>query len=101
MPYGTFVGDLSITTRNKELVTQLVAHLTGYVTEVRIKKYQHALVRFADLVEKDFDRLTYDEVREAGGIINKSSFSTKTKQDIISEVKTAFKYWFGDRKSVV
>ena len=95
LPYSVCIRDLLISERNREFIERFIAHQRGYVVEARISKYRHALTRFAHLVEKDFDQLTYDEVRRAGGIINGSTFSTKTKQDIVSEVKTAFKFWFG------
>lgn len=95
LPYGTFLTDLKISSKNKEFIDKFISHLKGYVAETRIHKYQNALTRFAHLVEKDFDKLTYEEIRKAGGIINQSNLSTKTKQDITSEVKTAFKFWFG------
>ena len=70
--------------------------ITGYVSDVRIEKYKYSLIRFADLVEKDFDKLTKEEIREAGAVILKGNLAVKTKQDIITEIKTAFKFWFGN-----
>lgn len=93
--YKELITDLEVTTKNKQLINKFLEHMKGYVCEMRLKKYQHALYHFGHLVEKDFDKLTYDEVRKAGGIINESEMSVRTKKDIISEVKTAFKYWFG------
>ena len=96
-PYGTTIKDLkkTISPKNSQYVDKFIEHLTGYVTETRLSKYHYTLVRFAYLVEKDFDKLTYEEVRKAGGIINQSNLSIKTKQDVISEIKTSFKYFFG------
>lgn len=95
LPYGQLIEDLKISSRNKDLIDKFLKDRKGYVTESRLIKYRHALTRFAYLVEKDLDKLTYDEVREAGGIINQSNLSVRTKQDVITEVKTAFKFWFG------
>jgi|SRR3989344_1292363 len=95
LPYGTFLDDLKISKKNKDYIEKFIGHLKGYVVEARIHKYRHAPIRFAYLVEKDFDKLNYEEVRKAGGIINQGALSTKTKQDITLEVKTAFKFWFG------
>ncbi len=94
--YKKGIETLEITPRNRTFIKKFIEHLNGYVTEVRIKKYKHALFRFGNLVEKDFDKLTKEEVRKAGGIILSSDFSVKTIQDIIVEVRTAFKFWFGE-----
>lgn len=95
LPQNQLIDDLEISLRNKQLIDNLLEHLTGYVTDVRLNKYKYALTRFAYLVEKDFDKLTYEEIRKAGGIVNNGNLAVKTKQDIISEIKTAFKFWFG------
>lgn len=95
LPYGKFIEDLKISKRNKEFINRVLKGKSS-CSEQRINKYRNALTRFAYLVEKDFDKLTKEEIAEAGGIINKSNLSTKTKQDIISEIRTAYKYLFGD-----
>lgn len=100
LPYRTCVGDLEISLKNRQYIERFIQHLKGYVAESRMVKYRHALTRFAHLVEKDFDQLTYDDVRTAGGIINQSSFSTVTKKDIMTGVKTAFKFWFGKNRYI-
>ncbi len=94
--YRNGVENLKVTPRNRKFIKDFLEHMNGYVSILRIGKYKHALYRFANLVEKDFDKLTKEEVRKAGGIINESEFSIKTKQDIITEVRTAFKHWFGE-----
>ncbi len=93
--YKIGIDKLKVTPRNRKFIEKFIEHMNGYVSILRIQKYKHALFRFANLVEKDFDKLTYEEVRKAGGIINESEMSVKTKQDIITEVRKAFKYWFG------
>lgn len=97
LPYGTTIEELKkdISPKNAQYIDKFIEHSTGYVTETRLSKYVYTLVRFAHLIEKDFDKLTYEEIRVAGGIINKGNLSTKTKQDIISEIKTSFKFLFG------
>jgi len=95
LPYGVFVDELEISKRNKEFIDK-VLRIKSNCTPMRISKYRNALYRFAHLVEKDFDKLTREEVIEAGAIINKSNLAVKTKQDIISEIKTSFKELFGD-----
>ncbi len=97
LPYGTTLEDLrkEISSKNSHYIDKFIEHMNGYVTDVRIAKYKYTLVRFAYLVEKDFDKLNYDDIRKAGGIINQGNLAVKTKQDVISEIKTAFKYFFG------
>ena len=96
LPPSIFINDLKISKRNSELIGKFLKHQRGYVTEKRLNKYRYSLIRFADLVEKDFDKLTKEEVREAGGIINNGNLSIRTKQDIIKEIKTSFKFLFED-----
>lgn len=93
----TTIEDLekSLSPKNKEYISKYLKSIEGYVATTRQKKYRYSLVRFANLIEKDFDKLNYEEVKIAGGIINQSPFSNKTKQDIIAEIKTAFKQIFG------
>ena len=81
LPYRSTLNDLEVSPRNLELISKFLAHMDGYVCETRIQKYKHSLTRFANLVEKDMDDLTYEEIRKAGGIINKSEFSVKTKRE--------------------
>lgn len=97
LPQGVKIEDLKkeMSPKNLQHIDKFLQHLTGYVTPTRLSKYNYTLVRFAYLVEKDLDKLTYDEIRKAGGIINTSNLSIKTKQDVISEIKTSFKYLFG------
>jgi integrase len=98
LPKGKTIDDLRISKRNREFINKLLSHLQGHVCPARLVKYKHATTRFAHLVGKDFDKMTYEDIRQAGGIINQSPFATKTKQDVISEVRAAFKFWFGDNE---
>jgi integrase len=94
--YKKLVEDLPISKKNEQYIRALVKHLQGYSVDSRIIKYEHSLWRFAYLVEKDFDKLTKEEITQAGGIINKGNLSDATKQDTIKEIKRAFKFWFGE-----
>jgi integrase len=100
LPYGTLISDLKISAENKAHIDKVLKHLDGYVADTRIAKYRNSLTRFAWLIETDFEVLhkenRKEEVRQAGAIINKSNLEVKTKQDIISEIKTAFKFLFGN-----
>lgn len=96
LPYGVVLEDLKISKRNKQYVERVLKEKSSCSDE-RITKYRNALIRFADLVEKDFDKLTREEVNIANGIVHKkSNFSPKTKLDMIKEVRNGFKFLFGD-----
>lgn len=85
LPYGTFITDLKITEKNQQYIDKFTDHLENYVTDGRIHKYRHALTRFAHLVEKDFDKLTDEEIHKAGGIINSSTFSHTSRNFVSSQ----------------
>lgn len=96
LPPNFLVEDLKLSKRNEQFLDKLVNHLKGYVTEVRLKKYIYSMRRFADLIEKDFDKLTREEGRIAGGIIISGNLGVRTKQDVIKEIKTSYKILFGN-----
>jgi len=92
--YKERVENLPVTTKNKKEITRLL-ELVSDRNPTRIAKYKNSFYRFAWLIEKDFDKLTTDDGLKANAIINKSNLSVKTKQDIISEIKTGFRLLYG------
>ena len=85
-----------ISKRNKDMIAKFLESKEGYVTEGRRGSINRSLVKFATLLEKDFDKATKDEVTKAWGIILKNSSSDKSTQDLATNIRMAYKYWLGD-----
>ncbi len=56
----------------------------------------NSLVKFADLLEMDFDRATKTDITMAWNVILSSDLSIKTKQDEYLHIRQVFKHWFGE-----
>lgn len=85
--------DINISARNRDFIDRFTRHLQ--VSKARENKYRYSLFRFAGLIEKDFDKVTEQEIIDASKIINAGNLAVKTKQDIISEMRAAYKFWLG------
>jgi len=99
LDYGVKVKDLKISKNNEKFIDKFLKYMKGHIVEDRLRKYNYVLRRFAHLVEKDFDKLTKEDIREVAGIIaNSKTLTTTTKEDFMSDTKRAFKYLFGDEE---
>lgn len=83
---------------NKNLINRFLEHKRNYITDHALWSYKYSLTRFADTLEKDFDKATKEEINKVGGLVLQSDFSTKTQQDMVGAVKCAFKFWFGENE---
>jgi integrase len=87
-----------ISSRNKEMIQQVMTYKKGYITEKAALKIRWHLTKFAYVLETDFDKATKEEITKVGGLLLQADFSTKTKQDIIGSVKCAYKLWCGENE---
>lgn len=97
LPPNTSVIDFKISEKNKGYIEKFLSYMQGHIVQTRYKKYKYILYRFADLIEKDFDKITREDARTASAIVaNSKTLATSTKEDIISDVRRAIKYLFGN-----
>ena len=92
------VFEKHISAKNKEFIQKFLDYKKGYITEQATWKYKYCLTKFADVLEKDFDQATKEEINKIGGMILQSDLATKTQQDMIGSIKCAYKLWFGDNE---
>jgi len=92
--------DLKISERNKAFIKKFLDMKKGNVSPGHIIQLNNSLVKFADLIEKDFDEITREDSMIANGIMLKSmkdfGVSPRTLQDNISGVKEMYKELFGE-----
>ena len=95
---GEKINTLKISESNRKKIAEFIKSYISHLDEARINKYRYSLMRFASLIEKDFDKLTEDDVQRINAVIGKSNLSEKTLQDFVSEVKNFYKRVFGKGK---
>lgn len=98
LPEGVTIKTLknNISDRNKKLIDDFNDYKRGSVGDKRLTMIHNSLVKFADLLEIDFDRAEKDDITKAWNVILASSeLTVKTKQDDFLHIRQAFKYWFG------
>ncbi|MFH1237946.1 MAG: site-specific integrase [archaeon] len=86
----------TISPKNKSFIDEFREWKKGSVSDKRLLLICNSLIKFADLVEKDFDKLTKREMTIAWNKIASSDLKTKSKQDEFIHIKQCFKHWFGD-----
>ncbi|HBG28973.1 MAG: hypothetical protein A2Y10_14875 [Planctomycetes bacterium GWF2_41_51] len=83
--------------KNQKMIDEFIDYKRGSVVADRLRLLHNSLVKFGDLLEKDFDAATKDEITKAWNIILASEDITiKTKQDEYMHIRQAFKHWFGE-----
>ncbi len=88
---------LTLSKRNQELINKFIEYKRGSVCDTRLRMLFNSLVKFADLLEIDFDKATRDEVTMGWNRIYASTeISGKSKLDEHIHIRQAFKYWLGD-----
>jgi integrase len=88
----------NLSEKNKEFINKFLEYKQGYITPCAIHSYKYRLTRIADLLEKDFDQATKEDITKIGGLILDSTFTDKTKEDFICAIKTSYKFWFGENE---
>lgn len=97
MPRNETIESFKISRRNKEFIDKFLNYMHLHCVPMRWHKYKYVLYRYADLIEKDFDKLTRDEAHESAGIIaNSKTLTATTKENIITDVRRAMRYLFGN-----
>lgn len=98
LPKGIRIKDVesSLSVRNKRMIDEFISYKKGSVVDERLRSIHYSLVKFADLLEKNFDLATKDDITKAWNIILSSKeLTVKTKQDEYIHIRQAFKHWFG------
>ncbi len=98
LSHGTSLRELwhRLSPRNRVLIEEWLTYKKGSVCDQRLEKLSNSLVKFADLLELDFDRATKQDITRAWNIILASPLAVKTKQDEYLHIRQGFKHWFGN-----
>ena len=79
------------------MIDEFVGFKRGSVTEKRLILIHNSMVKFANLLELDFDKASKDDITKAWNIILSSTeFTIKTRQDEYLHIRQVFKHWFGE-----
>ena len=96
---GVRINDIKkkLSEKNISLIDEFVDFKRGSVTDNRLRLIHSTLVKFADLLEMDFDKATKTDITKAWNLILSSKVHTvKTKQDEYMHIRQVFKHWLGD-----
>jgi integrase len=99
VPKGTTIAQIkkNLSKTNREMIDEFAAFKKGSVIEKRLTLIHNSLVKFADLLEIDFDKASKDDITRAWNIIYSSmDISVKSKQDEYLHIRQVFKHWFGE-----
>ncbi|MBI9018756.1 MAG: site-specific integrase [Phycisphaerae bacterium] len=99
IPKGITIADLKRNISNQNLIRidEFVDFKRGSITDKRLVLIHNSLVKFADLLEIDFDKATKNDITRAWNIIYASKeLEIKTKQDDYLHIRQVFKHWFGE-----
>ena len=99
VPKGTTIAQIkkNLSKTNREMIDEFAAFKKGSVIEKRLTLIHNSLVKFADLLEIDFDKASKDDITRAWNIIYSSTdISVKSKQDEYLHIRQVFKHWFGE-----
>lgn len=99
IPKNTSIKEIheTLSEKNKKLIKQFIDFKRGSVVDTRLTLLFNSLVKFANLLELDFDKATRDEITMAWNkIYSSKEIADKSKQDEHIHIRQAFKYWFGD-----
>jgi integrase len=99
VPKGTTISRIkeTLSKTNREMIDEFVVFKKGSVIEKRLTLIHNSLVKFADLLEIDFDKASKDDITRAWNIIYSSTdISVKSKQDEYLHIRQVFKHWFGE-----
>lgn len=99
LPYGIRIKNIKkkLSDKNKSLINEFIDFKKGSVTDDRLRLIHNSLVKFADLLEMDFDKATKTDITKAWNIVLSSNdLTVKTKQDEYMHIRQVFKHWFGD-----
>jgi len=97
---GTTISEIfkTLSKKNQDYINDFVGVKEGSITPKRLLMIKNSLIKFADLLELDFDKATRDDITKAWNIIydkEKCLLSVKSKQDDFMHIRQGFKRWFG------
>ncbi|MDP2925338.1 MAG: site-specific integrase [Nanoarchaeota archaeon] len=94
------VSELKISENNKKLIDTFISDYISHLDNTRINKYKYSLIRFAHLIEKDFNKISEDDTQKINAVIGKSDLSARTLQDFVAEVKNFYKRMYGKGRNI-
>ena len=87
----------NLSSTNQKMINEFDDFKKGSVTDKRLMMIHNTLVKFADLLEMDFDKASKDDITRAWNVVFSSKeLSVKTKQDEYLHIRQVFKHWFGE-----
>jgi len=99
LPKNITISDLkkNLSDRNREMIDEFVDFKKGSVTDKRLLMIHNSLVKFGDLLEKNFDDASKEDITKAWNVILSSKqLTVKTKQDEYLHIRQVYKHWLGD-----
>ncbi len=97
---GTTIADIfnTLSLKNQERIIEFEEFKKGAVTSKRLSIIKNSQIKFADLLEIDFDNATKLDITKAWNIIYSKDckLSVKSKQDDFMHIRQGFKHWFGE-----
>jgi len=98
---GTTIAEIfeTLSQKNQDYIDEFDAFKRGSITDKRLGLIRNSLIKFADLLELDFDKANKTDITIAWNIIydkEKCKLAVKSKQDDFMHIRQAFKHWFGD-----
>jgi len=99
---GTTINEIfnTISKKNQDYITEFLAWKTGSITPKRLLMIKNSLIKFADLLEMDFEECSKTQITIAWNIIYACELSIKSKQDDFMHIRQTFKHWFGDDEEI-
>lgn len=82
--------------KNKEILNKFAEFCSITAGEVKIGKIRRHIVQFCDVIGKDLDKITKDDVNSFLVVLNKSNRSVWTKNEIKVYVKKFLKWFYKD-----
>ena len=96
---GTTISEIfkTLSKKNQDYITEFMTWKKGSITDKRLLIIKNSLIKFADLLEMDFDKANKTDVTIAWNVVYSSpELQIKSKQDDYMHIKQGFKHWFGD-----
>ncbi len=97
---GTTIADIykTLSKKNQSYISEFVAWKKGSITPKRLLMIKNSLIKFADLLEMDFDKANKTDITIGWNVIYSKDceLSIKSKQDDYLHIRQGFKHWFGD-----
>jgi len=93
------IKEVRISKRNEELICKFINRMFALgVTKIRVVKYVQQLLKIAEILGKDFDKATKEDIERVVSEIQRRNYSAWTKKDYKSTIKRFYKWLNGDKE---